>query len=84
MIQHGIWRYSFVDIRHTYVRVQEGMREQLAREALAGGEGARNMDSPNDASSEDSNDSNRFHKGNTECTSATRTLSPLGAMMSNA
>ncbi|XP_026733820.1 histone-lysine N-methyltransferase E(z) [Trichoplusia ni] len=41
----------------------EGMREQLAREALAGGEGARNMDSPNDASSEDSNDSNRFHKG---------------------
>ncbi|XP_049874556.1 histone-lysine N-methyltransferase E(z) isoform X2 [Pectinophora gossypiella] len=44
----------------------EGMREKLAREAAAGEEDKNKthaMDSPNDASSEDSNDSNRFQKG---------------------
>ncbi|CAH2039890.1 unnamed protein product, partial [Iphiclides podalirius] len=43
----------------------EGMREKLAREKAAGEEDkgkAHAMDSPNDASSEDSNDSNRFQK----------------------
>ncbi|CAB3260188.1 unnamed protein product [Arctia plantaginis] len=47
----------------------EGMREKLAREKLAGEEDSNNkgnkthaIDSPNDASSEDSNDSNRFQK----------------------
>ncbi|CAD0200597.1 unnamed protein product [Chrysodeixis includens] len=42
----------------------EGMREQLLLAALAGGAEARGQDSPNDASSEDSNDSHRYHKGN--------------------
>ncbi|CAH0694362.1 unnamed protein product [Spodoptera exigua] len=44
----------------------EGMREKLAREKAAGEEDkgkTHAMDSPNDASSEDSNDSNRFQKG---------------------
>ncbi|KAI5644191.1 SET domain-containing protein [Phthorimaea operculella] len=44
----------------------EGMKEKLAREKAAGEEDksvAHAMDSPNDASSEDSNDSNRFQKG---------------------
>ncbi|XP_026325175.1 histone-lysine N-methyltransferase E(z) isoform X2 [Hyposmocoma kahamanoa] len=45
----------------------EGMREKLAREKSPGEEdkakGLHHVDSPNDASSEDSNDSNRFHKG---------------------
>ncbi|XP_028170159.1 histone-lysine N-methyltransferase E(z) [Ostrinia furnacalis] len=44
----------------------EGMREKLAREKAAGEEDkskSHAMDSPNDASSEDSNDSNRFQKG---------------------
>ncbi|XP_063827970.1 histone-lysine N-methyltransferase E(z) isoform X2 [Ostrinia nubilalis] len=43
----------------------EGMREKLAREKAAGEEDkskSHAMDSPNDASSEDSNDSNRFQK----------------------
>lgn len=45
---------------------QEGMREKLAREKAAGEEDkgkTHAIDSPNDASSEDSNDSNRFQKG---------------------
>ncbi|CAG9793638.1 unnamed protein product [Diatraea saccharalis] len=44
----------------------EGIREKLAREQAAGEEDAGKppaIDSPNDASSEDSNDSNRFQKG---------------------
>ncbi|XP_072947506.1 histone-lysine N-methyltransferase E(z) isoform X2 [Epargyreus clarus] len=44
----------------------EGMREKLARERAAGAgadEKAAALDSPNDASSEDSNDSNRYLKG---------------------
>ncbi|KAG6462943.1 hypothetical protein O3G_MSEX013552 [Manduca sexta] len=44
----------------------EGMREKLAREKAAGEEDkgkSHAIDSPNDASSEDSNDSNRFQKG---------------------
>ncbi|KAL0822839.1 hypothetical protein ABMA28_004836 [Loxostege sticticalis] len=44
----------------------EGMREKLAREKAAGEEDKTKthaMDSPNDASSEDSNDSNRYQKG---------------------
>ncbi|KAJ8716358.1 hypothetical protein PYW08_013643 [Mythimna loreyi] len=43
----------------------EGMREKLAREKAAGEEDkgkSHAIDSPNDASSEDSNDSNRFQK----------------------
>lgn len=42
------------------------MREKLAREKAAGEEDKTKthaMDSPNDASSEDSNDSNRYQKG---------------------
>ncbi|KAI8426613.1 hypothetical protein MSG28_005394 [Choristoneura fumiferana] len=44
----------------------DGIREKLAREKAAGEEDkgkSNSMDSPNDASSEDSNDSNRFPKG---------------------
>ncbi|KAM3957714.1 histone-lysine N-methyltransferase E(z) [Aphomia sociella] len=44
----------------------EGMREKLAREKAAGEEDkgkTHAIDSPNDASSEDSNDSNRYQKG---------------------
>lgn len=44
------------------------MREKLAREQAAGEEEsgkAHAIDSPNDASSEDSNDSNRYQKGPT-------------------
>ncbi|GBP33528.1 Histone-lysine N-methyltransferase E(z) [Eumeta japonica] len=52
----------------------EGMREKLAREKQGEEEGngtggnsaggkVRAIDSPNDASSEDSNDSNKYHKG---------------------
>lgn len=46
----------------------DGIREKLARDALEEGESRdnkSNIDSPNDASSEDSNDSNRFLKGGT-------------------
>lgn len=49
--------------------MQEGVREKLARERAAaagashGDEGKPLLDSPNDASSEDSNDSNRYQKG---------------------
>ncbi|XP_038223507.1 histone-lysine N-methyltransferase E(z) isoform X1 [Zerene cesonia] len=48
----------------------DGMREKLAREKALGEAGdaeaddkSKALDSPNDASSEDSNDSNRFQKG---------------------
>ncbi|RVE46167.1 hypothetical protein evm_009171 [Chilo suppressalis] len=58
------------------------MREKIAQEQAAGEEDKSKplaIDSPNDASSEDSNDSNRFQKGSNSNSSNSSSLRPAPA-----